>query len=148
MTSIYSCLWKHTFSLTKTLLRSSKHTRVCNRYPFDYYKCRRLRAFRSKRRLPIRRSFEQNWTLPCTVCPRVHLTTLFVILTSNTVVNILFPFDCNTYPEKSRSLDICFIHEIFHLSYFSIDNAHLLYNAHPKLFRHSFWCIDNARDAN
>ena len=32
--------------------------------------------------------------------------------------------------------------------YFSIDNAHLMYNAHPKLFRHSFWCIDNAHDAN
>jgi hypothetical protein len=34
------------------------------------------------------------------------------------------------------------------LPYFSIDNAHLIYNAHPKLFRHSFWCIDNAHDAN
>jgi hypothetical protein len=34
------------------------------------------------------------------------------------------------------------------LPYFSIDNAQLMYNAHPKLFRHSFWCIDNARDAN
>jgi hypothetical protein len=21
-----------------------------------------------------------------------------------------------------------------------------MYNAHPKLFRHSFWCIDNAHD--
>jgi hypothetical protein len=31
--------------------------------------------------------------------------------------------------------------------YFSIDNAHLIYNAHPKHFRHSFWCIDNAHDA-
>ena len=30
--------------------------------------------------------------------------------------------------------------------YFSIDNAHLMYNAHPKLFRHSFWCTDNAYD--
>ena len=28
----------------------------------------------------------------------------------------------------------------FKLPYFSIDNAH------PKLFRHSFWCIDNAHD--
>jgi len=26
----------------------------------------------------------------------------------------------------------------FKLPYFSIDNAHLMYNAHPKLFRHSF----------
>ena len=34
------------------------------------------------------------------------------------------------------------------LPYFSIDNAHLMYNAHPKLFRHSFWCIGNAHDAN
>ena len=32
--------------------------------------------------------------------------------------------------------------------YFSIDKVHLMYNAHPKLFRHSFWCIDNAHDAN
>ena len=32
------------------------------------------------------------------------------------------------------------------LPYFSIDNAHLMYNAHPKLFRHSFRCIDNAHD--
>ena len=31
-------------------------------------------------------------------------------------------------------------------TYFSIDNAHLMYNAHPKLFRHSFWSIDNAHD--
>ena len=31
-----------------------------------------------------------------------------------------------------------------YVPYFSIDNAHLMYNAHPKLFRHSFWCIDNA----
>jgi hypothetical protein len=23
--------------------------------------------------------------------------------------------------------------------------VHLMYNAHPKLFRHSFWCIDNLR---
>jgi len=26
----------------------------------------------------------------------------------------------------------------FYIPYFSIDNAHLMYNAHPKLFRHSF----------
>jgi hypothetical protein len=32
--------------------------------------------------------------------------------------------------------------------YFSIENAHLMYNAQPKLFRHSFWCIDKAHDAN
>jgi hypothetical protein len=31
---------------------------------------------------------------------------------------------------------------------FFIDNAHLMYNAHPKRFRHSFWCIENAHDAN
>ena len=34
----------------------------------------------------------------------------------------------------------------FKVPYFSIDNAHLMYNAHPKLFRHSFWCIDNVHD--
>jgi hypothetical protein len=32
----------------------------------------------------------------------------------------------------------------FNIPYFSIDNAHLMYNAHPKPFWHSFWCIDNA----
>jgi hypothetical protein len=37
---------------------------------------------------------------------------------------------------------------VFRLPYFSIDKAHLMYNAHPKLFRHSFWCIDNAHNAN
>jgi hypothetical protein len=34
------------------------------------------------------------------------------------------------------------------MSYSSIDNGHLMYNAYPKLFRNSFWCIDNAHDAN
>jgi hypothetical protein len=28
-----------------------------------------------------------------------------------------------------------------HIPYFSIDNAHLMYNTHPKLFRHSFWYL-------
>jgi hypothetical protein len=37
---------------------------------------------------------------------------------------------------------------MINLPYFSIDNAHLMYKAHPKHFRHFFWCIDNARDAN
>jgi hypothetical protein len=27
---------------------------------------------------------------------------------------------------------------IYKIPYFSIDNAHLMYNPHPKLFRHSF----------
>ena len=35
---------------------------------------------------------------------------------------------------------------ILFIPYFSIDNAYLMYNAHPKLFRHSFWCVDNAHD--
>ena len=34
----------------------------------------------------------------------------------------------------------------YNITYYSIYNAHLMYNAHPKLFRHSFWCIDNAHD--
>ena len=34
-----------------------------------------------------------------------------------------------------ESRDIC---EVIQVPYFSIDNAHLMYNAHPKLFRHSF----------
>jgi len=58
--SIHICLRNGTY-LTMTLLRSSKHTRVWmtstritysiyhrNWYSFDYYKYRRLRAFRSK----------------------------------------------------------------------------------------------------
>jgi hypothetical protein len=32
--------------------------------------------------------------------------------------------------------------QTYQLPYFSIDNAH------PKLFRHSFWCADNVHDAN
>jgi hypothetical protein len=28
--------------------------------------------------------------------------------------------------------------KIEHIPYFLVDNAHLMYNAHPKLFRHSF----------
>jgi hypothetical protein len=36
----------------------------------------------------------------------------------------------------------------FRYSFWCINNAHLMYNAHPKLFRHFFWCIDNAHDAN
>jgi hypothetical protein len=39
--------------------------------------------------------------------------------------------------------------EVFgNLPYFSIDKTHLMYNAHPKLFWHSFWCTDNVHDAN
>ena len=43
------------------------------------------------------------------------------------------------------------------LPYFSIDDAHLMYNAHPKLFdvpfdvsitRMTYFLIDNAHDAN
>ena len=43
-------------------------------------------------------------------------------------------------PDTARALR----HEvhILQLPYFSIDNGH------PKLFRHSFWCIDNVHDAN
>ena len=40
----------------------------------------------------------------------------------------------------------CVRYTKYKLPYFSIDNAHLMYNAHPKLFRHSFWCIHNAHD--
>jgi hypothetical protein len=39
-------------------------------------------------------------------------------------------------------------HRKITITVFFIDNAHLMYNAHPRLFRHSFWCIDNAPDAN
>ena len=47
--------------------------------------------------------------------------------------------------------------KISKLPYFSIDNAHLMYNAHPKFFdipfdvqitRMMYFSIDNAHDAN
>jgi hypothetical protein len=133
--SIHSFLRKPISCLIKTLLRSSKHTRVwmastritysiyhCNIYTFDYYEFRRLRAFVSKHRLRIRCSFEQNWTVPCTVCPRPHVNTRFVVVTSNTLVKILSPFDGDMYPEKSRSLDMCFIHQIFYFIFHLILN--------------------------
>jgi hypothetical protein len=34
------------------------------------------------------------------------------------------------------------------IPYFSTDNMHVVYNAHPKLIRHSFRCIDKSHDAN
>jgi hypothetical protein len=34
------------------------------------------------------------------------------------------------------------------ITVFFIDNANLMYNAHPNFFGQSFWCIDNAHDAN
>jgi hypothetical protein len=45
---------------------------------------------------------------------------------------------------KTCNYILCYIQ----VPYFSIDDAHLMYNAHPKIFRRSFWCIDNAHDAN
>ena len=79
-TSVHNCPRKHTSCLTKTLLRSLKHTRVWmtstritysiyhrNRYPFDYYKYRRLRSLRNKSRLRVRWLFEHDWTLQWTV---------------------------------------------------------------------------------
>ena len=43
----------------------------------------------------------------------------------------------NTLPMRMQFSGATFaLH--FEKPYFSIDNAHLMYNAHPKLFRHSF----------
>ena len=50
--------------------------------------------------------------------------------------------------DDSKQPWITHVEKIWFLLYFLIDNAHLKYNAHPKLFRHSFWCIDNMHDAN
>jgi hypothetical protein len=49
-------------------------------------------------------------------------------------------------PHKSSVLcGVKFQSVISNLSpYFSIDNVHLIYNAHPNFFRHSFCCIDKA----
>jgi hypothetical protein len=51
---------------------------------------------------------------------------------------------CNCLPDdEPMRFETCWRRQKFKvLPYFSIDNAH------PKLFRHSFWCIDNAHDAN
>jgi hypothetical protein len=43
------------------------------------------------------------------------------------------------------NMDIIFLALV---PYFSIDNMHLMYNVHLKLFRHSFWCIYNVYDTN
>jgi hypothetical protein len=43
-----------------------------------------------------------------TVCPRAHLTTLLVAVTSNTFVKILLPFDGDMYPE-SQGLSTCIL---------------------------------------
>ena len=52
----------------------------------------------------------------------------------HSVSNTSFWISCNCWST--------YIYKI--IPYFSIDNAHVMYNAHPKIFRHSFWCIDNA----
>jgi hypothetical protein len=43
---------------------------------------------------------------------------------------------------------LCVTSTIHDILYFSVDNTHLKYNAHPRLFQDSFWCIDNVHDAN
>jgi hypothetical protein len=35
-------------------------------------------------------------------------------------------------------IDFCFLLLYIYIPYFLVDNAHLMYNAQPKLFRHSF----------
>jgi hypothetical protein len=57
----------------------------------------------------------------------------FSVLTSHTVIQRNLYANC---------LCVQFTLSYYQLWYFSIDNAH------PELFRHSFWCIENARDAN
>jgi hypothetical protein len=58
------------------------------------------------------------------------------ILFQHDQVSFVCPSDKNIF--KNEEKYAAFVE----LPYFSIDNAH------PKLFRHSFWCIDNAHDSN
>jgi len=49
-------------------------------------------------------------------------------------------FRCRGITQNILPINIVVLDEYTHstLPYFSIDNTHLMYNAHPKLFRHSF----------
>jgi hypothetical protein len=84
-----------------------------------------------------------------TVCPDellvAHITKIFLVCTElelallhsqNHVMNRILSHRIRSGPLSLQLL------------YFSIDNAHLMHNAHPKLFRHFLLCIYNARDAN
>jgi hypothetical protein len=60
-------------------------------------------------------------------------------------MEIAFVFEINVYINKSLKLALIvftltqvLIIKVEKVPYFSIYNAHLLYNAHPKLFQHSF----------
>jgi hypothetical protein len=53
-----------------------------------------------------------------------------------------------SYPLLNFVLRLSYIYIGPQIPYFSIYNAHIMYNAQPKLFRHSFRCTNNAHDAN
>jgi hypothetical protein len=114
-----------------------------------------IRSFCSWAILPFLHQFCSHIDLP--LLPRtIHPSILYLrIYGSIHYVHFLFfvYLSSLTLPLTQSATHNWNVHHLFpilasYLPYFSIDNAHPRYNAHPKLFRHSFWCIDNARGAN
>ena len=69
----------------------------------------------------------------------VRKDVMFLTITVNEIVVA----NCRN---NSFMLQVVYIGLLLLLPYFSIDNARLMYNTHPNLFRHSFCCIENAHD--
>jgi hypothetical protein len=63
------------------------------------------------------------------------------------VLRYITTSDLKLYSKTGKDQVKMFIILQIAITVFLIDNAHLMYNAYPKLFRHSFWCLDNAHDA-
>jgi hypothetical protein len=72
----------------------------------------------------------------------------FSVLKSNLYGNHIIALDTRYEVATLVDVKIMISYWWIQLPYFSIDNAHLMYNTHSKLVRHSFWCTDNAHDAN
>ena len=83
----------------------------------------------------------------CTVYSFITLNWMCFWMSSNSLLSYQCCLWFNLFHLR-KFLEITNLTHFFHVPYFSVDNTHLMYNAHPKLFRHSFWCIDNAHGAN
>jgi hypothetical protein len=94
----------------------------------------------------------------CSCCSHVFLGVNIVLPWWITVVSefppvilqtlLQFPLSRKNGPSPRRAATANLVCGDTDIPYFLIDNTHLMYNAHPKPFRHSFWCIDNAHDGN
>ena len=96
------------------------------------------------------------WSRKSIAIPLLHLWAVRPLqsLSVCTTVHCTLPYNYNEhkyYPQVLPTIvseqqtrgyiyrrQICATMQATILPYFSIDNAHLMYNAHPKLFRHSF----------